>query len=135
MKQLPIVHIVCVTVVCVCLGLSLTLLEDVPLAPQAIVGFACWLWGKLGFEPTQAVVERIAVRRSRARSHRATAIRRYRYDEHVAYDQGVREHPHSVLVALAPNAHDILHLPLVHAWLFRAPELPQPLPPYIVDMS
>lgn len=57
--QLTIVHLACLAVAAGCFWLSATVLEPYPQLGHLLVGGALWVWGKAGFAPVQAVVERL----------------------------------------------------------------------------
>jgi hypothetical protein len=63
MKQsVSYIHIACIAVIVICYVLSATVLKGNTEAQTVLVGAAAWLYGKLGFVPAGAVVERIVQR-------------------------------------------------------------------------
>lgn len=63
MKQsVSYIHIACIAAIVICYVLSATLLKGNAEAQTVLVGAAAWLYGKLGFVPASAVVEKIVQR-------------------------------------------------------------------------
>lgn len=55
-------HAACVLEIVGCFVLAGTVLREQPLLGALVVGAGAWLWGKLGFKPAQAILERIVYR-------------------------------------------------------------------------
>jgi hypothetical protein len=49
-----------VVLIGICLGVSLIpQVQAIPMAGDALVGVVAWAWGKAGFKPSQALLEKI----------------------------------------------------------------------------
>jgi hypothetical protein len=57
--KLSVIHIVCVALIVACYTLAFTLLKDNDEASTVLCGAATFLWGKLGFKPAKALLEKI----------------------------------------------------------------------------
>jgi hypothetical protein len=62
--QLTLVHVGCVIAIAACFGIALIVMGHAPFPAQAqiaqtLVGAGFFLWGKLGFTPSRAVLEKI----------------------------------------------------------------------------
>jgi hypothetical protein len=57
--QMLFAHIACVTLIVACFWLSTTVLKDQPQLGQVVIGAGLFLWGKIGFRPSDPVVETI----------------------------------------------------------------------------
>jgi len=57
--QLLFAHIACVALIVACFWLSQTVLKDQPHLGQIVIGAGLFLWGKVGFRPSEAVVDLI----------------------------------------------------------------------------
>lgn len=57
--QMLFAHLICVAMIATCFWLSATVLADRPQLGQIVIGLGLFLWGKIGFRPSDAVVEGI----------------------------------------------------------------------------
>lgn len=57
--QMLFAHIACVAMIVTCFWLSATVLKDQPQLGHIVIGLGLFLWGKIGFKPSDAVVDTI----------------------------------------------------------------------------